>query len=66
MIRFILYVLVASACVFAFVYWAKKANCWDIEFDLQWPVLSGILWPIAGPIAAAYIAARWYLNSEKE
>ena len=63
MIWLVLYILVAAGCVFALVYGAAKTNCWDIKYDLPWPVISGILWPVAGPIAAAYIAARWHLDN---
>ena len=65
MIWVILYILVASGCVFGLVYWASKVRCWDVKYDFPWPVICGILWPIAGPLAAAYIATRWYIGNEK-
>lgn len=63
MIWVILYILIAAIFTFALLVGAVKTDSYDGGFP--WPVLCGIFWPLAGPIAAAFIAAIWFLNSEK-
>lgn len=62
MIWIILYILIASAATFALLVTATKIDAYDGDFP--WPVLCGIFWPFAVPIAAAFIAAKWYLDKE--
>ncbi len=65
MIYVILYIIIAALATFALYVTAVKWACYDVECDSPWPVLSGILWPVVAPIAAAYIAARWFLDNYK-
>ena len=60
----VLYVLIASFFIFALVVAAKKICDWDSSYDLPWPIFCGILWPVFGPFAIAYIAAKWYMDNE--
>ena len=61
-IGIIVYVLIAAVAVAGLYIAANKyANaCYDI-----WPIICGIFWPVAGPIAAAYIAAKWYMDNHQ-
>lgn len=61
----VLYILIAAIATFALFVFAAKTDVYDPELDFPWPIVCGIFWPIAGPIAAAFIAANWFLNSEK-
>ena len=63
MIWIILYIAVASMVTFALIVGAHSFTDWKISVDFPWPVISGIFWPVAAPIAGAYIAALWYLNN---
>lgn len=59
----ILYILIASACIFGLLVAAEKHT------DLEWPwmyIVCGILWPVAALPSAAYIAAAWYINREED
>ena len=56
-----LYILIAAVCIFLLLVAASKYTDYDWKLDVPYPVLCGILWPIAGPLAAAYIAAEYYL-----
>lgn len=62
MIWIVLYIVVAAMVTFALIVGAQTFTDWDVECDFPWPVISGIFWPVAAPIAAAYIAAYWYLR----
>lgn len=61
----LLYIAIASICTFFLDVTAEKYARFQPDFDFPWPVLCGIFWPVAVPIAAAYIAAQWYLDSEE-
>lgn len=67
MIFLVLYVLVASAAVFCLVFLTMAHNHRRDWFNLDlWPaVLCGVIWPIGGPIYAAYILAKLYADSQK-
>lgn len=60
MIWIILYILIAAVATFGLLI----GSAYDPKCDFPWPVVCGIFWPLAGPIAAAFIAAKWYLNSK--
>jgi len=59
MIILILYVVFAALSTFALCVAATKIVMWD-DCDLPWPVFCGVFWPVAAPIAAAYLAAKWF------
>lgn len=59
----ILYILIAAVCVFLLLVTAKKYATYRPDWDFPWPVWCGIFWPIAAPLAAAYITAKWYLKN---
>ena len=61
----VLYIIIAAISTFTLFVFAAKTDVYDPEWDFPWPVVCGIFWPLAGPIAAAFIAANWFLNSEK-
>ena len=58
----IFYILIATVCIFLLLVTAAKYTDYDSDTDLPWPVVCGIVWPIGAPIAAAYIAAEYYLK----
>lgn len=60
----VLYILIAAIATFALFVFSTKTEVYDPEWDFPWPVVCGILWPFAAPIAAAIIAAQMYLNSK--
>lgn len=64
MIWIVLYIAVAAMVTFALIVGAQTFTAWDAEYDFPWPVISGLFWPIAVPIAAACIAAFWYLRNK--
>lgn len=64
-IGIILYILIAAAATFALLVASVKAGAYDPEQDEPWPILCAILWPVGVPIAAAFIAANWFLNSKE-
>ena len=63
MIWIVLYIVVAAILTFALIIGADAFADWDVRQDFPWPVISGIFWPIAAPIAGAYIAAMWYMKT---
>ena len=62
LLLFVLYILIAAICIFLLLVAAEKYTDYDPYSDLPWPVFCGIVWPVAVPLAAAYIAAKWYLH----
>lgn len=67
MIWIVAYLLIAALAVFALVVSSEKLHIRRSKYDdPSWPVICGCFWPVAGPIAAAYIAARWYLDNREE
>lgn len=58
------YILIAAAVTFALYVAAVKTEVFDPYGDYPWPILCGIFWPLAAPIAAALIAAQLYLDSK--
>ena len=65
MIVVVLYIVVAAIITYGLVIGAHMFTHWDVKYDFPWPIVSGIFWPIASPIAAAYIAALWYLKTHR-
>lgn len=65
MIVVVLYIVVAAIITYWLVICAHMFTHWDMQYDFPWPIVSGIFWPIASPIAAAYIAALWYLQTHR-
>lgn len=65
MIWVVLYIVVAAIITFALIVGAHSFTPWDIKYDFPWPVVSGVFWPVAAPIAAAYIAALWYMETHR-
>lgn len=61
----ILYILIAAVCFFLLLVTAEKYAAYRPDRDSPWPVWCGIFWPIAAPFAAAYIAAKWYLQKDQ-
>lgn len=58
----VLYILIAAICIFLLLVCAEKYTYYTPNSDMPWPVLCGIFWPISAPLAAAYIAAKFYLK----
>lgn len=65
-VELILYIISAALASFALYVAAAKWAHFEIEYDFHWPLLCGIFWPIAGPVAVAYIAARVAIDLCKE
>lgn len=59
----VLYILIAAVCFFLLLVAADKYADYDPCSDMLLPVFCCVLWPIAAPLAAAYIAAKWYLKN---
>lgn len=68
MIWFVLYMLIASFCVFGLVWMTEEADRVRDRLYLQkrHAVVCGTLWPIAGPIYAAYLLALIYRKEERK
>ena len=64
-IALIVYVLIASLASFLLMVFASRFAGYEREFDIPWPVLAGVFWPVGAPIAAAYIAAIWFTDSHE-
>lgn len=67
MIWGIIYILIAALVTFALRVACIKVDIRD-EFGNHptiAPVVCGVCWPIAGPIYAAYIAAKWVTDNYK-
>lgn len=63
----IVYLAIAAFLVFVFYVGFVKYTDFDPDIDIPFgPFVSGIFWPILGPVYAAYLAARWYLKNNRE
>lgn len=56
-----LYIILSAIFTFALLVGSVDSGAFE-DGDFPWPVVCGIFWPLAGPIAAAFIVAVWYLN----
>lgn len=63
LIAIVIYIVLAAAHV-AGLYIAAIKFADAYKYDV-WPIVCGIFWPVAGPIAAAYIAAKWFVDTHK-
>lgn len=60
MIWVILYLLMVGVSAF-FLYFGAITICeHDPEWEVPWPLIAAVVWPIGDLLGAAYIAARWY------
>lgn len=66
MIWFVLYMLIASFCVFGLVWLTEETDRArdHLYLEKKPAVICGLLWPVAGPIYTAYLLALIYRKEE--